>query len=351
MRTMTSQPLGGASRGDPGRSSSGDLPTSLERLDRRIDALDRALQARATEAEALSPLIERVVSRVSEIRELLGGIQSQLERTTSDVDDLRSRQDDDARSLREAETATSDRLRTIEASVKSLGALESAQLVERIDAIDRRIDTIDRPAEKASPDLLARVAEIERRIDTQPPSDGDEEMRLDSIAQLERRLDALEPDEDAQQALFDRIAHLEQRLSEISAETAVPPANDARLEQAERSIEILNAAHETDLPAALGRIDDLEAQVEALRAVEVHGEAGPLSSAAAQPENSDQQHSLQVLREESIGIAMASVNDLYRRVDQLDRQEEALSRIINLIVERSRLIPETDLAGEGGSPR
>jgi hypothetical protein len=96
------------------------------------------------------------------------------------------------------------------------------------------------------------------------------------------------------------------------------------------------------VPAAIKRIDALEARLEALTA---GGEPRETGLQRAEPAGAEGEESaLQVLREESIGIAMASVNDLYRRVDQLDRQEEALSRIINLIVERSKLIPADDLS-------
>jgi hypothetical protein len=318
------------------------------------------------EAETLSPLIERVVSRVSEIRQLLATVQPQLQRATSDIDDLRSRQEEQSRSLRESEAGVSNRLRSLEEALEVREAPDSTVLHSRIDEVNRRIDAIDSSAGSAGSEHLARLAETEQRLDAlethedvQPSSagqieqidqrlqaleqsNGSEQALIERVALLEQRLNSLEPDGDAEQAVFNRLAELEQRLSayssEIERQTSLGEVNaqTAGLNQTPTPM------RETELWT---RIDDLEAQVAALRS----GSEAPEKQqpAALQPVANADQRALEVLREESIGVAMASVNELYRRVDQLDRQEEALSRIINLIVERNKLLPDSDIA-EGG---
>jgi chromosome segregation ATPase len=343
---MTSQPLDDA----------GDLAAALERLERRIDALDRTVQARASEAEALSPLIERVVTRVSDIRTSVGAIQPQIDRANADIESVRTQEDETSRSLREVLAAMADLERRLDTSQQDSGledlvtdrtaTLESSlrDVFAHMAEIDRRLDE-SQPGTGLDQVLGDRIAALEAREQPQA-ADGVEENLIERIAQLESRINGMESDG---QAIRDRATQIEQRLYDApaGAESQVE-TNEARLEQAERSIESLNAVREFDLPAALSRIDILEAQIASLRSQLQTGTALP--SVPAPAEGADQ-HALQVLREESIGVAMASVNDLYRRVDQLERQEEALSRIINLIVERSRLLPDKDLAGEGGKSR
>jgi chromosome segregation ATPase len=334
---MTSQPLDDA----------GDLAAALERLERRIDALDRTVQARAAEAEALSPLIERVVTRVSDIRTSVGAIQPQIDRANADIESVRTQEDETSRSLREVLAAMADLERTLDTSQQDSG-LE--------DLVTDRTATL----ESSLRDVFAHMAEIDRRLDESQPGTGLDQVLADRIAALEAREQPLEAADGVEENLIERIAQLESRINGMESDGRSIRDRATQIEQrlydapagsesqVERSIESLNAVREFDLPAALSRIDILEAQITSLRSQLQTGTALPLVPAPA--EGADQ-HALQVLREESIGVAMASVNDLYRRVDQLDRQEEALSRIINLIVERSRLLPDKDLAGEGGKSR
>jgi prefoldin subunit 5 len=257
-------------RSGPSRGRLAGVPSAasqqqIEELASRIEALEAGQRQRAEEAAALPPLVQRIVSRIGDIRENVVALRASLEGVRQELSEVRQRQTE------------------LTAAIETLSA---------------------RPTEPSSPS----ADELARQID-------------ERFEQFSETYESTVP------AALERLSAMENRVDSIEQQRATELPERAAREA---------LADETNAAAANG------------------GQPAPEDTSEQTPpvqSGPGEEGLLQLLRQETLGMAMASINDLYRKLDKLDRQEEALSRIINLIVERTRLISEEESQRERSRSR